>query len=92
MPEDCFARARNAYREHSQHSTMIGVHSFDILANRHLADDLHYVYSQNREAYMLQDEDIQNNFVRAVLGLAYFRDATSFENWAQKHDEKVTIQ
>ena len=66
--------------------------SFDILANRHLADDLHYVYSQNREAYMLQDDDIQNNFVRAVLGLAYFRDATSFENWAQKHDEKVTIQ
>ena len=81
MAEDCFARARNASDEHEEQSTMIGVHSYDILANRQLADDLHYVCALNRKAYMLQENDLQNNFVRAVLDLAYFRDAMDFENW-----------
>ena len=62
---------------------MSGVHCYDMLANSHLRRDLCYISTTNRLKFGQNDENVQNNLVRAVLGLAYFKDAESFQNWVE---------
>lgn len=77
--DDSFNRLKARKPKDMAAHTIVGVHSYDILANPLYLDDFQYVHAgiPNRSDYIIDGDDKEGNdneqsdLVRAVFGLGY---------------------